>query len=73
MKKIFREIWRSLFGLFVDDEFLAVATLAVVAATAALIFGLGVQTLFAGGVLLVGNVAVLVIGTARTASKRRKP
>jgi hypothetical protein len=66
------EIVRGLVGLFIDDEFLAVAILAVVAATAALIFILGAAPLVAGAFLLVGNIAVLVAGALRTANRRQR-
>lgn len=67
------ELGRGLVGLFIDDEFLAVAILAVVAATAALILVVGVAPLAAGALLLVGNVAVLVAGVVRTANRHQRP
>ena len=64
------ELLRGCVGLFVDDEFLAVAILAVVAATAFLMLVV-VQPLRAGAVLIIGTVSVLVIGEWRTASRLR--
>jgi membrane protein YqaA with SNARE-associated domain len=68
---VIREVMRGLVGLFIDDEFLAVSILAVVAATAALVLGVGVDPLMAGAALLIGNVTVLVVGATRTAKRRR--
>jgi hypothetical protein len=65
------ELLRGCVGLFVDDEFLAVAILAVVAATAFLMLVVGVQPLRAGAVMIIGTVSVLVIGVWRTASRLR--
>jgi hypothetical protein len=67
-----REISRNLTGLFIDDEFLAVAVLVVIAATAFLILVLGVLPLIAGGVLLAGNVVVLALGAIRTARRTER-
>lgn len=61
------EILRSVINLFVDDEFLAVAWLAVVAVTVLLIVGFGVQPRLAGSLLFAGNVLVLVLSILRTA------
>jgi hypothetical protein len=67
------DVGRGVIGLFVDDEFLAIAVLVVITATAFLIVGLGVQPLIAGGVLLVGNVIVLVLGAVLTARRQQRP
>jgi len=68
-----REIFRNLIGLFLDDEFLAIAILGVVALTAFLTLGLESQPWWAGAFLLVAIVLVLagsVLRTARNTSKR---
>jgi hypothetical protein len=60
-------IFREIFGLFVEDEFLALATLAIVGLAALLIKGLGADVLIGAGVLFGGCVLVLLIGVWRTA------
>ena len=50
----------ELAGMFIDDEFLAIAVLAVVGAAAVCAFVIGAPHLVTGGVLVVGCVAVLV-------------
>lgn len=71
--KVMSEIARSIVGLFIDDEFLAIGIIAIVAMTAGLIFVFEVSPLLAGGALLSGNVAVLVVGARQTATKRQRP
>ena len=66
------EILSSVIGLFVDDEFLAVAVLAVVALSSLMIIGLAMEPLWAGAVLLGGNVLVLILGAVRTARNGSK-
>jgi len=61
---------REIVGLFVDDEFLALATLLVVGSAAILVNVLAATPLAAGIMLLVGCLAVLVIGVLRTAQTR---
>lgn len=61
-------IIRELFGLFVDDEFLALAVLAVVA-LAGLLAWLAAPQLLVGGLLLGGCVAV-VMSSALKASRK---
>jgi hypothetical protein len=61
------EILRNVVGLFLDDEFLAIAVLVIVAVTAFLVLGLGAQPSLAGGFLLFGNIVVLIFGVVRTA------
>jgi hypothetical protein len=61
---------REIVGLFLDDEFLAFATLVVVGAAAILVNVVAAIPLAAGIVLLVGCLAVLVIGVLRTALAR---
>lgn len=65
------ELLSGCVGLFIDDEFLAVAILAVVAATAVLVLLVRVQPLLAGAVLIIGTVSVLAIGAVRTARRLR--
>lgn len=62
-------IWGELVGLFVDDEFLAVAVLIVVAIAALCAFALRLPGLVTGALLIVGCVGVLVI-SARRALRR---
>jgi hypothetical protein len=61
------EILRNVLGLFLDDEFLAIAVLVVVAVTSFLILGLGAEPSLAGSFLLFGNVLVLIRSVVRTA------
>ena len=66
---------KELLGLFVDDEFLAAAILAVVAAAAALA-RLGAWPALVGVLLVVALPATLAAGVARTvwnARERRAP
>jgi hypothetical protein len=65
LKGALSEIW----GLFVDDELLAVGILIVVALTAAI--AKLIATSLAGAVLLGGLLGVLVLGVLRTARARR--
>ncbi len=64
-------ILRELVGMFVDDEFLALAVLALVAVAAALSRWLSAPQLLVGGVLLIGSVAVMASSALRGARKRR--
>jgi hypothetical protein len=63
------EILRNVLGLFLDDEFLAIAVLVIVAVTVFLILGLGAEPSLAGGFLLFGNVLVLIRSVVRTARR----
>jgi hypothetical protein len=65
-------ILRELVGMFVDDEFLALAVLALVALAAALTVWLAAPQLVVGGVLLVGSVAVLISSALRALRKDRQ-
>lgn len=69
--KVVSLILRELFGLFVDDEFLALAVLGVVA-MAGLLIWLGTPQLLVGGLLLAGCVAV-VMASALKASRKPRP
>jgi len=68
--KLVNAVMREIVGLFVDDEFLALATLVVVGAAAILVNVVAAIPLAAGIVLLVGCLAVLVVGVLRTAVAR---
>ncbi len=61
------EMLRALVGLFVDDEWLAVGVLGVVGLTALSVNVFGARPLVASGMLLGGNILVLVMGVLRTA------
>jgi hypothetical protein len=68
---LLRASFREIVGLFLDDEFLAVAVLIVVG-TAAVLMKLHVLApLVAGGVLLVGCLGALLTSVWRTASACR--
>ena len=62
------DAWREVAGLFVDDGWLAAAILVVVAAAAA-ISRLPGASLAAGGVLLLGCLAVLFANVVRAAQR----
>ena len=62
-------IVRELIGMFIDDGFLAIAVLAVVALAATCGFLLAASQLVVGSVLLVGCVFVLVSSVVK-ASRR---
>ena len=62
-------ISRELLGLFIDDEFLAVAVLVVVALASSLILQTEAPPLLAGGMLLVGCVGVLMLSVIRGTHK----
>lgn len=62
--------FRELAGIFIDDEFLAVAILVVVALAAGFAFMLGAPHLLTGALLLFGCVAVLVSSCIRASRKR---
>lgn len=66
-----KAVLREILGLFVDDELLAVGTLIVVAATAAIAKLTTLGTSVAAAALLCGCLLVLVLGVMRTARARR--
>jgi hypothetical protein len=68
--KFLRTIGKEILGLFVDDEFLALAVLITVCCVAVLLKAFSVVPLAAGGVLLGGCVGVLLISIWRTAHAR---
>ena len=55
-----RTTMRKVLGLFVDDGWLATATLGVIASTGAIRFLLPASPMLAGTVLVLGCLAVLV-------------
>ena len=67
--QLLRLIAGELLGLFVDDEFLAVVIIAIVALAAVAAWLLQLPAL-AGAVLVVGCVGVLVLSAWRGARKR---
>jgi len=72
MMTVVMQILREFLGLFVDDEFLALGILSVVAVTAVLMHVLDAQPLTAGAVLMAGLLLVLGIGVLRTV-RRSQP
>jgi len=60
--------WRELIGLFVDDGWLAVSIVAIVA-LAALLSRVPGAALPAGGVLLLGCLAALILNVVRAAPR----
>jgi hypothetical protein len=62
--KLLSLILRELIGLFLDDEFLAVAVLAVVAVAGAAAW-LSAPSLLVGSVLLLGSVLVVTASVLR--------
>ncbi|WP_192177434.1 hypothetical protein [Mesorhizobium amorphae] len=64
-------ILRELLGMFVDDELLALAVLAVVALAAGLSVWLAAPSLPVGGILLIGSVTVVVSSALRASRNRR--
>jgi hypothetical protein len=64
---LLNSVVREIVGLFVDDEFLALATLAVVGVTAIVVKGTTIDARVAGVLLLGGCLVVLLGGVWRTA------
>jgi hypothetical protein len=62
------DAWREVAGLFVDDGWLAAAILVVIAVAAA-ISRLPGASLAAGGILLLGCLAVLFANVVRAAQR----
>lgn len=62
------DAWREVAGLFVDDGWLAAAILVVIAVAAA-VSRLPGASLVAGGVLLLGCLAVLFANVVRAAQR----
>ena len=61
---------KEIIGLFLDDEFLAIAVLILVSAVAALVKALNLLPLAAGFLLLLGCVTILLISVLRAAAAR---
>lgn len=61
----FNLIVRELIGLFIDDQFLAVAILAAVGLAACAAFLFAAPTLLTGATLLLGCIAVLARSVLR--------
>lgn len=70
--KLPRAIAGEFVGLFLDDEFLVAAALMIVSAAGILVKLLGIAPLVAGGLLLGGCIAVLLVSIWR-AAHRMKP
>ena len=66
---VVRTGFHALFGLFVDDGWLAVSTLGVVAATAVMRFLFPSEQMLAGATLLLGCFGVFVSSVLRGLSK----
>ena len=66
------EIVRQLIGLFVEDEFLAAAVLAVVAVAAALVFLAAAPAWLVGVLLTLALPAALALGVLRSVSRARR-
>jgi hypothetical protein len=69
--RLVRGTGKQILGLFLDDDFLALATLIVVSAVTVLLKAFTVSPLAAGGTLLVGCVGALFISVWRTARAMR--
>ena len=68
---LLRASFREIVGLFLDDEFLAVAVLSVIAVAAVLTKLHVIAPLAVGAVLLAGSLGVLLTSVWRTAKCRR--
>ena len=60
-----RAIFSELFGMFVDDENLAIYALALIGLVAVAVKMLGLAPLAGGGLLLVGCIAILADSVRR--------
>ena len=69
--KMLKTLARETIGLFVEDEFLALAILAVVGITALIIQDTAIDAVSPALILLVGCLAVLIAGVWRTARSER--
>lgn len=65
--------WREFIGLFVDDDFMALAIAVVVAVAAILAFGLDAPRPIVGGVLVVGCFGALIESARRGARGKWGP
>jgi hypothetical protein len=69
------ELLNAIFGLFIDDELLAIGVLGMVGLIALLLIALllnvvGIEPLIAGAILLFGNLLALTAGVVRTTRRR---
>ena len=62
---VIRLIVGELVGLFLDDAFMAIAILALIAISAGLAFVVHATSLVLGGILLAGCLSILVVSTLR--------
>jgi hypothetical protein len=62
-----RNAWREFIGLFVDDDFLAISIVAIVALAAVLAFGFDAPRTIVGGVIVVGCFGALIESARRGA------
>ncbi len=69
---LLRDIASELFGMFLADARLSAAIAVLVLIVAGLTRSLAVEPLIAGGVLLVGCLAILVEAAFREARRRRQ-
>ena len=60
----------ELYGLFVDDELLALGAIAVVVVAGIAVLALPGVPLVAGAILLVGSITVLVASVLRRAARK---
>ena len=67
-----RAIISELFGMFVDDENLALYAIALIATVAAAVKLAGLPPLAGGGVLLVGCIIILADSVRRGARRGRR-
>ena len=67
---IIGDVFKELLGMFLADARLTLATLCLVAIIGGLVSGLRVDPLIAGGVLLLGCLAILVEAATREARER---
>lgn len=66
-----RMIWEETISLFVDDGFLALYAVALIALVAAVAKTVTLPSAYAGIALLIGCVLILVESTHRAAQKRK--
>lgn len=64
------DVVKELFGMFLADATLTIATLVLVAAVAGIVLALHVEPLLAGAILVLGCLAILVEATLREARRR---
>jgi hypothetical protein len=67
---ILGNVFKELLGMFLADARLTLATLCLVAIIGGLVSGFGVGPFIAGGILLVGCLAILIEAASREARER---